>query len=113
MGESVVSGGRLIPWSGIEDVKAWSESYREAEFESSPVIGYGIYRYAYGKTLPSSITYRKYRYIMLQVFYKNGVETVYFQKREIWSFVKTLSTILNQRGLTPKWLRDLERVSFS
>ncbi|GEM_PF-1939164 len=109
----IVLGGRLIPWSGIEDVKTWSETYREAEVESSPVIGYGMYGYAYGKTLPTSITHRRYRYIVLEIFHKNGVETVYFQKREFWPFVKTLSRILNQKGLASKWLRDLEGVSLS
>jgi hypothetical protein len=56
--EGVVFGGRLVRWGDVEDVKAWSESFREAEVESSPVIGYGMYGYAVGRTLPSTTTYR-------------------------------------------------------
>ena len=42
--EGVVFGGRRrVSWSDIEDVKAWSESHSEAEVESSPVMGYGMY----------------------------------------------------------------------
>jgi hypothetical protein len=40
--EGVVFGGRLVRWGDVEDVKAWSESFREAEVEGSPVIGYGM-----------------------------------------------------------------------
>jgi len=106
-------GGRLILWDDIEDVRIWSESYREAEVESAPVIGYGMYGYAYGKTLPTTATYIKYDYIFLQIFHKGGVKTIYFPKEKYWPFVKTLSRILNQRGLVPKWLHDLETIRFS
>jgi hypothetical protein len=41
-GEGVVLGGRLVRWGDVEDVKAWSESFREAEVEGSPVVGYGM-----------------------------------------------------------------------
>jgi hypothetical protein len=34
-----------VRWGDVEDVKAWSESFREAGVESSPVIGYGIKRW--------------------------------------------------------------------
>jgi hypothetical protein len=46
----------------VEDVKAWSESFREAEVESSPVIGYGMYGYAIGRTTPSTTIYRSHKY---------------------------------------------------
>ena len=100
-------------WSDVEDVKAWSESYVEAEVESSPVIGYGMYGYAIGKTLPASITRRKYGYVVLQIFHRNGVETVWFKRGEFWPLVKTLSRVLGMRGLTPKWLHELEHVKLS
>jgi hypothetical protein len=111
--EGLILGRRLVSWDDIEDVRVWSESYREAEVESAPVIGYGMYGYAYGKTLPTTATYMKYDYIVLQVFHKGGVETIYIPKERYWPFVKTLSRILDQRGLAPKWLRDLEYVRFS
>ena len=111
--EGLILGGRLVSWGDIEDVKAWSESYKEAEVESTPVIGYGMYGYAYGKTLPTTATYVKHDYIVLQVFHKGGVETIYFPKERYWPFVKTLSRILGQRGLMPKWLHDLENVRLS
>jgi energy-coupling factor transporter transmembrane protein EcfT len=66
-------GGRLVRWGDVGDVKAWSESFREAEVEGSPVVGYGMYGYAYGKTLPSTVTYRSHKYVVLQVFHRNGV----------------------------------------
>ena len=113
MDEGLSLGGRLISWNDIEDVKVWSESYKEAEVESTPVIGYGMYGYAYGKTLPTTATYMKYDYIVLQVFHKGGVETIYIPKERYWPFVKTLSRILNQRGIASKWLHDLENIRFS
>jgi hypothetical protein len=58
--------------------KAWSESFGEAEVEGSPVIGYGMYGYAIGRTTPPTITYRSYKYVVLQFFHRNGMETVYF-----------------------------------
>ena len=111
--EGLILGGRLVSWGDIEDVKAWSESYKEAEVESTPVIGYGMYGYAYGKTLPTTATYVKHDYIVLQIFHKGGVETIYIPKEKYWPFVKTLSRILGQRGLMPKWLHDLENVRLS
>ncbi|MCC6023487.1 MAG: hypothetical protein LM600_02170 [Thaumarchaeota archaeon] len=112
MDDGLILGGRLIPWKDIGDVKAWLESYKEVEVESTPVIGYGMYGYAYGKTLPTSATYVKYDYIFLQVFHSGGVDTICMPKESYWPFVKTLSKILNQRGLAPKWLRDLENMEF-
>jgi hypothetical protein len=105
--EGVVFGGRLVRWSDVEDVKAWSESFREAGVESSPVIGYGMYGYTVGRTLPSTITYRSHKYVVLQFFHKNGVETVYFAKQEYWSFVKSVSGILGRMGTIPEWLQKL------
>jgi hypothetical protein len=66
--EGVVFGGRLVRWGDVEDVKVWSESFREAEVESSPVIGYGMYGYAVGRTLPSTLTYRSHKFVALQFF---------------------------------------------
>jgi hypothetical protein len=108
-GEGVVLGGRLVRWGDVEDVKAWSESFREAEVEGSPVVGYGMYGYAIGRTMPSTVTYRSRKYVVLQFFHRNGMETVYFSKREYWPFVKTVSGILNQRGTVPKWFQELEK----
>jgi hypothetical protein len=107
--KGVVFGGRLVRWGDVEDVKVWSESFREAEVEGSPVIGYGMYGYAVGRTLSSSVTYRSHKYVVLQFFHRNGIETVYFTKQEYWPFVKTLWGILNQRGSVPKWLQELEK----
>jgi len=107
--EGFVFGGRLVRWSDVEDVRAWSESFREAEVEGSPVVGYGMYGYAIGRTTPSTVTYRSQKYVVLQFFHRNGIETVYFTKQEYWPFVKTLWGILNQRGSVPKWLQELEK----
>jgi len=107
--EGVIFGGRLVRWGDVEDVKAWSESFREAEVESSPVTGYGMYGYAVGRTLPSTLTYRSHKFVVLQFFHKNGIETVYFAKQEYWPFVKTISGILNQRGTVPNWFQELEK----
>jgi hypothetical protein len=68
-----------------------------------------MYGYAYGKTLPSTARYRSRKFGVLQVFHRNGVETVYFSKQEYWTFVKAISGILNQRGSVPKWLQELEK----
>jgi hypothetical protein len=54
--EGVVFGGRLVRWGDVEDVRAWSESFRDVEVESPPVVGYGMYGYAVGRTLPSTVT---------------------------------------------------------
>jgi hypothetical protein len=108
-GEGVVFGGRLVRWGDVEDVKAWSESFREAEVEGSPVIGYGMYGYAVGRTMPSTVTYRSRKYVVLQFFHRNGMETVYFSKQEYWPFVKTISGILNLRGTVPNWFQELEK----
>jgi hypothetical protein len=101
-----------VRWGDVEDVKAWSESVREAEVEGSPVIGYGMYGYAIGRTTPSTVTYRSHKYVVLQFFHRNGMETVYFSKQEYWPFVKTISGILNLRGTVPNWFQELEKTSF-
>jgi hypothetical protein len=108
-GEGVVFGGRLVRWGDVEDVKAWSESVREAEVEGSPVIGYGMYGYAIGRTTPPTITYRSYKYEVLQFFHKNGMETVYFARHEYWPFVKAVSGMLGKRATIPEWLQKLMR----
>jgi hypothetical protein len=105
--EGVVFGGRLVRWGDVEDVKAWSESVREAEVEGSPVIGYGMYGYAIGRTTPSTVTYRSHKYVVLQFFHRNGMETVYFSKQEYWPFVKAVSGILGKRATIPEWLQKL------
>jgi hypothetical protein len=107
--EGFVLGGRLVRWGDVEDVKAWSESFREAEVESSPVVGYGMYGYAVGRTLPSTVTYRSRKFVVLQFFHRNGMETVYFSRQEFWPFVKAESGILGERGVIPKWLQELEK----
>jgi hypothetical protein len=106
-GEGVVLGGRLVRWGDVEDVKAWSESVREAEVEGSPVIGYGMYGYAVGRTMPSTVTYRSHKFVVLQFFHKNGIDTVYFARHEYWPFVKAISGIRGERGAVPKWLQEL------
>jgi hypothetical protein len=107
--EGVVFGGRLVRWGDVEDVKAWSESFREAEVEGSPVVGYGMYGYAVGRTMPSTVTYRSRKFVVLQFFHRNGMETVYFSRQEFWPFVKAVSGILGERGVIPKWLQELEK----
>jgi hypothetical protein len=102
IGEGFVLGGRLVRWGDVEDVKAWSESVREAEVEGSPVIGYGMYGYAIGRTLPSTVTYKSHKYVVLQFFHRNCVETVYFSRQEYWPFVKAVYGILGKRGTVPK-----------
>jgi hypothetical protein len=109
--EGVVFGGRLVRWSDVEDVRAWSESVREADIESSPVVGYGMYGYAVGRTLSSTVAYRSRKYVVLQFFHRNSIETVYFAKQEYWPFVKTISGILNQRDTVPNWFQELEKAS--
>jgi hypothetical protein len=108
-GEGVVLGGRLVRWGDVEDVKAWSESFREAEVEDSPVVGYGMYGYAIGRTTPSTVTYRSHKFVVLQFFHKNGMETVYFSRHEYWPFVKAVSGILGNRATIPEWLQKLMR----
>jgi hypothetical protein len=108
-GEGVVLGGRLVRWGDVEDVKAWSESFREAEVEGSPVVGYGMYGYAIGRTMPSTVTYRSRKYVVLQFFHRNGMETVYFARHEYWPFVKAVSGILGKRATIPEWLQKLMR----
>jgi hypothetical protein len=105
--ESVIFGGRLVRWGDVEDVKSWSESFREAGVESSPVIGYGMYGYAVGRTLPSTVTCRSHKHLILQFFHRNGIETVYFAKQEYWPFVKAVSGILGKMGTIPEWLQKL------
>jgi hypothetical protein len=105
--EGVVFGGRLVRWGDVDDVKVWSESFREAEVEGSPVVGYGIYGYAIGRTTPSTITYRSHKFVVLQFFHRNGIETVYFAKQEYWPFVKAVSGMLSRRGTIPEWLQKL------
>jgi hypothetical protein len=105
--EGVVFGGRLVRWGDVDDVKVWSESFREAEVESSPVVGYGMYGYAIGRTMPSTVTYRSRKYVVLQFFHRNGMETVYFARQEYWPFVKAVSGILGKRGIIPEWLQKL------
>jgi hypothetical protein len=70
-----------------------------------------MYGYAVGRTLPSTVTYRSHKYVVLQFFHRNGVETAYFAKQEYWPFVKTISGILNQRGTVPNWFQELEKAS--
>jgi hypothetical protein len=105
--EGVVFGGRLVRWGDVDDVKAWSESFREAEVESSPVVGYGMYGYAVGRTLPSTVKYRSHKFVVLQFFHRNGIETVYFASHEYWPFVKAVSGMLGRRGAIPEWLQKL------
>jgi hypothetical protein len=105
--EGVVLGGRLVRWDDVEDVKAWSESFREAEVEDSPVVGYGMYGYAVGRTMPSTVTYRSHKHVVLQFFHRNGMETVYFTRQEFWPFVKAVYGILGKRGTVPEWLQKL------
>jgi hypothetical protein len=107
--EGVVFGGRLVRWGDVDDVRAWSESFREAEVGSSPVIGYGMYGYAIGRTTPSTVTYRSHKFVVLQFFHKNGMETVYFARHEYWPFVKAVSGILGKRATIPEWLQKLMR----
>jgi hypothetical protein len=107
--EGVVFGGGLVRWGDVDDVKVWSESFREAEVEGPPVVGYGIYGYAIGRTMPSTVTYRSRKYVVLQFFHKNGMETVYFARQEYWPFVKAVSGILGKRATIPEWLQKLMR----
>jgi hypothetical protein len=107
--EGVVFGGRLVRWGDVEDVRAWSESFREAEVERSPVVGYGMYGYAVGRTLPSTLTYRSHKFVVLQFFHRNGIETVYFASHEYWPFVKAVSGMLGERATIPEWLQKLMR----
>jgi hypothetical protein len=105
--EGVVFGGRLVRWGDVEDVKAWSESFWKAEIESSPVVGYGMYGYAVGRTTPSTVTDRSHKYVVLHFFHRNGIETVYFSRQEYWPFVKAASGILGKRVTVPEWLQKL------
>jgi hypothetical protein len=105
--EGVVFGGRLVRWGDMEDVKAWSESFREAEIEKSPVVGYSMYGYAIGRTTPLTVTYKSQKYVVLQFFHRNCVETVYFSRQEYWPFVKAVSGLLGKRGIIPEWLQKL------
>jgi hypothetical protein len=105
--EGVVFGGRLVRWGDVEDVKAWSESFREAEIENSPVVGYSMYGYAIGRTTPLTVTYKSQKYVVLQFFHRNCVETVYFSRQEYWPFVKAVSGLLGKRGIIPEWLQKL------
>jgi hypothetical protein len=104
--EGVVFGGRLVRWGDVEDVKAWSESFREAEVESSPVVGYGMYGYAVGRTLPSTVKYRSHKFVVLQ-FSTGMVWRPYFASHEYWPFVKAVSGMLGGRGVIPEWLQKL------
>jgi hypothetical protein len=103
---------------GLYDGVMWRmlrlESFREAEVEDSPVVGYGMYGYAIGRTMPSTVTYRSRKFVVLQFFHRNGVETVYFSRQEFWPFVKAVSGILGEmgvipKGVIPKWLQELEK----
>jgi hypothetical protein len=105
--EGVVFGGRLVRWGDVDDVRAWSESFREAEVEGSPVVGYGMYGYAIGRITPSTVTYRSRKFVVLQFFHRNGMETVYFAKQEYWPFVKAVSGMLGKRATIPEWLQKL------
>jgi hypothetical protein len=105
--EGVVFGGRLVRWGDVDDVKAWSESFREAEVESSPLVGYGMYGYAVGRTLPSTVKYRSHKFVVLQFFHRHGIETVYFASHEYWPFVKAVSGMLGRGGAIPEWLQKL------
>jgi hypothetical protein len=107
--EGVVFGGRLVRWGDVDDVRAWSESFREAEVEGSPVVGYGMYGYAIGRITPSTVTYRSHKFVVLQFFHKNGMETVYFARHEYWPFVKAVSGILGKRATIHEWLQKLMR----
>jgi hypothetical protein len=65
-----------------------------------------MYGYAVGRTLPSNVTYRSHKFVVLQFFYRDGIETVYFSKQEFWPFVKSLSGILNLRGPVPNGYKN-------
>jgi hypothetical protein len=105
--EGVVFGGRLVRWGDVENVEAWSESFREAGIENSPVVGYSMYGYAIGRTTPSTVTYKSQKYMVLHCFHRNGMETVYFTRQEYWPFVKAVSGLLGKRGIIPEWLQKL------
>jgi hypothetical protein len=66
-----------------------------------------MYGYAVGRTLPSTLTYRSHKFVVLQLFHKNGIETVYFAKQEYWPFVKVASGMLGKRVTVPEWLQKL------
>jgi hypothetical protein len=66
-----------------------------------------MYGYAIGRTLPSTVTYKSHKYVVLHFFHRNCVETVYFSGQEYWPFVKAVSGILGKRGTVPEWLQKL------
>jgi hypothetical protein len=66
-----------------------------------------MYGYAIGRTTPSTVTYRSHKYVVLQFFHRNGMETVYFSRQEYWPFVKAVSGILVKSGTVPEWLQKL------
>jgi hypothetical protein len=64
-----------------------------------------MYRYALGRTLPSTVKYRSHKFVVLQFFHRNGIETIYFASHEYWPFVKAVSGMLGRRGAIPEWLQ--------
>jgi hypothetical protein len=57
-----------------------------------------MYRYAVGRTLPSTVKYRSHKFVVLQFFHRNGIETVYFASHEYWQFHEGCIGNAGQKG---------------
>jgi len=104
-------GGKLVEWKDIDDVKFWTESHEEIEAEGSPVMGYGMYGYGYGYVAPRSVNYKKYRYVVAQIYHKTGVDELYFKKGEFWKFIKAVLQVAKASISFPtekNWLQKLK-----
>lgn len=110
-GDGLLMGERFVRWSDIDDIKIWSENYVSAESGGAPIVGYGMYGYAYGYATSRQVNYRKYRYVIVQVFHKTGIDELYIYYSEFWKFVKAVLQAAKVSHLSDKsWLHKLEKM---
>ena len=104
--EGLLIAGRLIKWEDVDDVKILHKTHIDSEVEGAPVVGYGMHGVGYGYAPQRSITRRKYRIPIVQIFHKAGVETIALKDTEFWSFIKAV--IIAAQNIQKPWLRKLE-----
>ena len=104
--EGLLLGGKLIRWEDIDDVKLLHKTYIDSEVEGAPVVGYGMHGVGYGYAPSRTITRRRYRIPIVQVFHKGGMETIALKGTEFWSFIKAV--IMAAQNIQKPWLKKLE-----
>lgn len=110
--DGLLIGERFVRWGDLDDIKIWTENYVDAEAAGTPIVGYGMYGYAYGYATSRRINYRKHKYAIVQVFHKAGTDELCIYYSEFWKFVKAVLQSAKVSHLADEsWVQKLEKIN--